>query len=261
MALITYTDKDDTQPTSDQRRRWTDDDANEVKVVVNTNRSDSDSSIASLTGAISATNSNLSLHTGDTSNPHDVTKTQVGLSDVDNTSDVNKPVSTAQAAAINAKVADAITDGITTVAPSQNAVFDALALKQDALVSATNIKTVNGNSILGSGDIDLIDDAIVNGVTTKAPSQNAVYDALLLKANSGDVPPLISFVDGDVPSGLMDSSNTEFTLSFSPISGSVKVFWNGMKLRVGVGYTIAGATIELTIPPDASDTLECDYRK
>ena len=32
----------------------------------------------------------------------------------------------------DAKVADAITDGITTVAPSQNAVFDALALKEDA---------------------------------------------------------------------------------------------------------------------------------
>ena len=31
----------------------------------------------------------------------------------------------------NAKVSDAIVDGVTTVAPSQNAVFDALALKQD----------------------------------------------------------------------------------------------------------------------------------
>ena len=31
--------------------------------------------------------------------------------------------------AVDAKVADAINDGTTTVAPSQNAVFDALALK------------------------------------------------------------------------------------------------------------------------------------
>jgi hypothetical protein len=41
----------------------------------------------------------LTTHTGDTANPHAVTKAQVGLGNVDNTSDANKPVSTAQAAA------------------------------------------------------------------------------------------------------------------------------------------------------------------
>jgi hypothetical protein len=54
--------------------------------------------------------------------------------------------------------------------------------KQDALVSATNIKTVNSTTLLGSGDLDLIDDAIVNG-EAKAPSQNSVFDALALKAD------------------------------------------------------------------------------
>ena len=62
-----------------------------------------------------------------------IDKTFVGLGNVDNTSDANKPVSTAQQTAIDAKVADSITDGVTTIAPSQNAVFDALALKQSAL--------------------------------------------------------------------------------------------------------------------------------
>ena len=33
--------------------------------------------------------------------------------------------------AVDAKVADAINDGVTTVAPSQNAVYDALATKAD----------------------------------------------------------------------------------------------------------------------------------
>jgi hypothetical protein len=40
-------------------------------------------------------------HIANLSNPHSVTKTQVGLGSVDNTSDANKPVSTAQQAAIN----------------------------------------------------------------------------------------------------------------------------------------------------------------
>lgn len=42
----------------------------------------------------------LSTHTADKSNPHGVTASQVGLGNVNNTSDANKPVSTAQATAI-----------------------------------------------------------------------------------------------------------------------------------------------------------------
>lgn len=48
-------------------------------------------------------------HRGKTDNPHNVTKAQVGLSAVNNTSDANKPVSTAQAAAI-AVVQDELDD-------------------------------------------------------------------------------------------------------------------------------------------------------
>lgn len=80
-----------------------------------------------LQSQITANLSTLTSHVSNTSNPHAVTKTQVGLSNVDNTSDVNKPVSTATQTALNAK--------------------------QDTLVSGTNIKTVNGNSVLGAGDI------------------------------------------------------------------------------------------------------------
>lgn len=44
----------------------------------------------------------LSDHAGDKSNPHNVTKEQMELENVDNTADKNKPVSTAQQAAIDA---------------------------------------------------------------------------------------------------------------------------------------------------------------
>lgn len=40
-------------------------------------------------------------HIENTENPHETTKAQVGLGEVDNTSDINKPISTAQATAIN----------------------------------------------------------------------------------------------------------------------------------------------------------------
>lgn len=45
----------------------------------------------------------LVAHKASTNNPHGVTKTQVGLGNVDNTSDVNKPVSTAVQTALNLK--------------------------------------------------------------------------------------------------------------------------------------------------------------
>jgi hypothetical protein len=46
----------------------------------------------------------LDTHTGRTDNPHSVTKAQVGLGNVDNTSDADKPVSTAQNTAISLKL-------------------------------------------------------------------------------------------------------------------------------------------------------------
>lgn len=67
-------------------------------------------------------------------------KTSVGLSNVDNTSDLNKPISTATQIALNAK--------------------------QATLVSGTNIKTINGNTLLGSGDL----------VLSTTPSGNAGGD-------------------------------------------------------------------------------------
>lgn len=48
-----------------------------------------------------ATKESLTQHTDNTENPHNVTKSQVGLGNVDNTADLDKPVSDAQRAAIN----------------------------------------------------------------------------------------------------------------------------------------------------------------
>lgn len=64
------------------------------------------------TQAEQAITTNLSSHTSDTSNPHSVTKSQVGLGNVDNTSDLNKPISTATQAALDS--INDVLDGINT---------------------------------------------------------------------------------------------------------------------------------------------------
>ena len=55
----------------------------------------------------------------------------------------------------SANITQVITNGVTTNAPSEDAVFDALAAKQATLVSGTNIKTIEGQTLLGTGNIDL----------------------------------------------------------------------------------------------------------
>jgi hypothetical protein len=59
----------------------------------------------------------VSSHVDDTNNPHNTTKAQLGLGNVDNTSDLNKPVSTAQAA-INSSIQSTAASDATTKALS-----------------------------------------------------------------------------------------------------------------------------------------------
>ena len=50
------------------------------------------------------TNATLTAHTSNKTNPHEVTKSQIGLGNVDNTSDLNKPISTATQTELNKKL-------------------------------------------------------------------------------------------------------------------------------------------------------------
>ena len=50
------------------------------------------------------TNATLAAHTSNKANPHNVTKEQLGLGNVDNTSDLNKPISTATQIELNKKI-------------------------------------------------------------------------------------------------------------------------------------------------------------
>ena len=63
---------------------------------------------------------NLDIHSGRTDNPHNVTKAQLGLENVDNTADIDKPISTAVQTALDKEVMlreeadDALTEKINT---------------------------------------------------------------------------------------------------------------------------------------------------
>ena len=72
----------------------------------------------------------LEAHTTNTSNPHNVTKTQIGLGNVNNTSDLNKPISTATQNALDDKVDKVEGKGLST--------NDYTTTEKEKLASLTN---------------------------------------------------------------------------------------------------------------------------
>jgi hypothetical protein len=106
----------------------------------------------------------LTTHIADTTNPHAVTKDQVGLGNVDNTSDLNKPISTATQAALNAKqdligyVPEDVANKSTntslgtsdTLYPTQNAVKTYVDSGLSAKISSTEKGAANGVAPLNS---------------------------------------------------------------------------------------------------------------
>ena len=79
-------------------------------------------------------------------------KTSLALNNVDNTSDANKPVSSATQTALDAK--------------------------QATLVSGTNIKTINGSTVLGSGNIAISSAVAWGGITGTLSTQTDLQTAL-----------------------------------------------------------------------------------
>ncbi len=83
----------------------------------------------------------LAMHEARNDNPHGVTKAQVGLGNVDNTADIDKPLSTAQTTAVNLKLdKTAIADNLTT-----NSSTVALSAKQGIELNK-KLDTVSGGT-------------------------------------------------------------------------------------------------------------------
>lgn len=112
--------------------------------------------------------SNLTTHKSDKNNPHSVTKTQVGLSNVDNTSDADKPISTAAETRLSA-LDSAIDTHIENKSNPHNVTkaqvglgnVDNTADSVKNVLSAIKLTTarkINGISFDGSKDITIKDD-------------------------------------------------------------------------------------------------------
>ena len=139
------------------------------------------------------------------------------------------------------------TSGTNTGDNAVNSLYSGLAAsKQDTLVSATNIKTINGSSILGSGDLSVSGGGGNTQIYLDQSPDNGTY-ALL--------------------SGSINGSNTLFTVSQGVyISGTLVVARNGQVLTQGasndwVETTPASGTFTFNTAPNTGDILTAWYNK
>lgn len=208
--------------------------------------------------ALKASSSGLSTHIADVANPHAVTKTQVGLSNVPNTdatlranhtgTQLASTISDFTSAAKAAAVADTITDAVTDVAPSQNAVFDALALKYTNSVSTNKLL---GRATAGTGVVEEI---------TLGTNLSFTGTTLNVAASSGPKMAQVSLS----PSNIGVANNTAVLIPWDTVENDPNSLFvlasNGFKVPTGTVGTANGTigaivTFGTNIGSDTNDHI------
>lgn len=173
---------------------------------------------AGITSDINAVQTNLETHINNKSNPHEVTKDQVGLGNVDNTSDANKPISNATQTALNGKfsatdgnalkqrvdnIPELVATDITVDSDndSVNISLDMTSIVDGTLSGTTiniNSATASKAGILVPTDKSKIDKIITNGNGTKYLSDNGTYKEV--QGGSADIESLKQYVNDSISS-------------------------------------------------------------
>lgn len=170
---------------------------------------------AGITADIDAVQTNLETHINNKTNPHEVTKAQVGLGNVDNTADTDKPISTATQTALDAKfsltegnslktTADSLPDRIIAYIPGSS--IDATdetvsitegtqyvnkssgvygSLKQSTVTKTLTAATTTKAGVLTAADKVKIDKITTDGDGTRYLADNGTYK-LIQGGGSGD---------------------------------------------------------------------------
>ena len=197
-----------------------------------------DSEVNALNGSISDVDGKIDNHISNTSNPHEVTKAQVGLGNADNTSDADKPVSTAQQTALDGKV-----DKLTTlptagtytkvIINSQGQVTEGETLLEsdipslhltkisDVTATATELNILDGATVTTS-ELNVLDGITasttelnyIDGVTSPIQTQfNNITDLIPSSATT-----LNQLADKDFVNSSVSTNTANFIGTFTSVS-------------------------------------------
>jgi hypothetical protein len=154
----------------------------------------------------------------------DLSKSDVGLGNVDNTADADKPVSTATQTALNAK--------------------------QATLVSGTNIKTIEGQSLLGSGNIDLAKaDVGLGNVDNTSDANKPISTATQTALNAKQATIFNAKAFGTQSNSVGETQMAQITIPANTFSSTDKLAFFAFFNKVGAANA---ATIRFKISTSSS---------
>jgi hypothetical protein len=192
--------------------------------------------------------SELVAHTSNTSNPHAVTKAQVGLGNADNTSDVNKPVSTAQSNALGLKM-----DKTANLSDVQNATTARTNL---GLGNVDNTSDVNKPVSTAQATADALKLAKASNLSDLASVTTAKTNLVLDQVNNtSDANKPVSTATSTALAGKANTSHTHTVTDLATTSGtaSATTFLRGdntwAKPR---GTTATNGDVAATLTPGTS---------
>lgn len=169
----------------------------------------------------------IDTHIADKTNPHEVTKAQVGLGNVDNTSDLNKPISTATQTALNGK---------------QNTISDLSEIRSNA----SNGQSAY-NTIQNYGDIVTYD---ASSFATSVQGQKA-DTALQPNDNITELNNNAGYITG------IDSEDVTNALGYTPYNSSNPNDYQENVIESievnGTAQTVSEKTVNIIVPTDTSD--------
>ena len=129
------------------------------------------------------------------------------------------------------------------------------ATKQDVLVSGTNIKTINNQDILGSGNIEVEASAVWGSITGELHNQQDLHNALQAKADITDIPTKTSELFNDsgyITNEYHDATKQDVINNLGIINNNLKFSLNELVVGEYLNKPLYRKVIEATVNGNAS---------
>jgi len=154
-----------------------------------------------------------------------------------------------------------------------------VAVSGDVTIGATGVTAIGSGVIVNN---DIKSDAAI--VYSKLLLSNSIVEADLAISNvptdgyylryttasgltwsdvAGGFVEITDIIANEVPTGLINGSNTDFDLANTPKSGTLQVYLNGLLQEPGSGndYILSTDSVTFSVAPETGDIVLCNYVK